>query len=174
VTAPDGGSLTYKWKYYSGYGKNDNDYSKAVLLEGKTSNSIEPAEKGYYYLIATNTKNNNALETVSPAIRVTNKAIAPTISNYLADGVIQSIQDNTIYVSINAEISCDAKVNSTDFDEILYQWQKRNSETKEYEDILGATSVTYKVLEKGIYKCVIANKYNEDRAFVTSLPFNAE
>jgi len=34
VTAPDNGVLTYKWKYYSGYSKNDDDYSKAVILEG--------------------------------------------------------------------------------------------------------------------------------------------
>ena len=174
VTTPDNGTLTYKWKYYSGYGKNDNDYSKAVILEDQTSNSIEITEKGHYYLIATNTKNNNSLDTISPAIRVTNRAIAPTISNYLADGTIQSIQDNTVYVSVNAEISCDAKVNSTDFDEILYQWQKRNSETKKYENIIGETNIAYKVTESGIYKCIITNRYNEDEASVASLPFNAE
>jgi hypothetical protein len=85
ITQNDNGTLTYLWKHAEGYSKEDGIISNAKqIAEGAT---IKIKELGHYWLMVTNTYNNNSIVCEPPKpIRVTEPAEAPIITGYQKNG----------------------------------------------------------------------------------------
>lgn len=163
VSTVDNGDLAYKWKYYAGYSKDDDKYADASADDAKVkdnfTNSITINEKGHYYLVATNTKNNNSIDAVAPAIRVTEGASIPTITGYKVGNDVYTT--SPVSASINSALSY-VKGTITNTDNIYtYQWYKQDA-NQTYVPIEGAITEIYSPKEIGAYKCKITNYYNED------------
>ena len=170
IAQNDNGTLDYQWKRAEGYSKDDGIISNATLIKDAINKNIEIKELGHYWLIVTNTYNNNSIVCEPPRpIRVTGPAKAPTISNYFVNGNPVTLSDNSIYISTGDKINC--IVNAQLSDSIAYQWQQRNKTTGIYENIEGATEAIYTVVGDGSYKCECINIYNEDRNSILSAPF---
>ena len=139
--SPDGLALTYQW-YKSNY---DEDFSKAVMIEGATSSVyvIESAEKSnQYYCVATDTEGNSEDE----AYKVCVKSIA------FEDGW----NSNQISVKAHGQAVLKSTAYSMLGNKLKYQWSKWNEEENDYEVIEGAdqsTLVVDDITEKSAYRC---------------------
>ena len=113
----------------------------------------------YYYLFASNFKNEDTTNAYSDSVRVTLPAQKIAISAYLVDGAPTLVENGFVMVRLNGvakNIGVQVASDGIPTDEISYQW---------YEDevkIDGAVSPTYTATQSGAYKVIVTNTYNTD------------
>ena len=162
----DGGELSYQW-YYS----TTDDWNNAIMQDGETSNIITVNKEGFYFLKATNKKNNSESKNHSLAITTAYAPSTPVISKYKVDGqTIESVNETGIVVSGLKELSITI---NEDFlvhkDIISYQWKKASGDT--LIPIPGATNSNYIPNGSGSYKCTVTNTYKGHSVSETSYTF---
>lgn len=166
IIPQDKGILSYQWKYSSNYAQSDASneelLKEAIDLEGKTDKKISIDKLGRYWLMVTNTYNNDSI-VCSPkkAIRATEAATIPTITNFSINGELKALAA-TIQTSIGKEIAY-ILGNVVNTDAIYtYQWMRQVENG--WEDVPGATAEKYTPSNAGGYACRITNHYNESTA----------
>lgn len=166
ITPQDEGDLSYQWKYSPNYAyseaSNEELLSGATDLIGETKEEISIDRLGRYWLMVTNTCNNDSIICApKKAIRVTEAATTPTITKFSINGELKALAA-TIQTSIGKEISY-ILGNTVNTDTIYtYQWMRQIENG--WEDIPGATTEKCTPSNAGGYACRITNHYNESTA----------
>lgn len=164
IKSQDKGILSYQWKYYPGYGKEDNKIELATNIANATNEKYEAKELGHYWLIVTNVYNNDTIicNPINP-IRVTEFPTPPTITNFEINGQISALE-HTKMINLNSEISY-IKGQTVNTDGIYeYQWLKQNAQG--WEEVVGQTAEKFKPTTSGAYACRITNVYNGERSSI--------
>lgn len=146
----DGGSIANLW-YRNAEQDNANtaEIYKNAIGEEVTTNSCEVHEEGYYYLKATNNKNNSQSKTYSNALQVVFDADEPEINQHTVNGVGRTEFPTVCAVGDLVAIKVDAPKHGS----ISYQWLNNN------EPIIGATNNYYSITAAGSYVCQVTNTY---------------
>lgn len=173
VEVSDGGDITYGWRY----NPIEDNPETATIKEGQVNEIDVSEEQGYYYLFATNNKNNDTNMAYSEAIRVTDPAAAlksNEITYYVNDNLVTTPGEEPIYASPNDLIKVEAtpEISNIRYDTFSYRWQTLDkTDTNSYIDIPEATNPEYTPIASGSYKCVITTIYNTDTIETVSKQF---
>ena len=180
ITAEDGGSIRAIWKE-STENNNENateieEPEKTGIAQITTSLSINPSEIDeevgkYYFINASNSKNNDTTFSTSDPIRITYPIIDPDLEYYVNE-VINNDNNIELYWPnyISSGLSLKVQTNNGRFDgEAQYQWQRRASGS--YQNIEGAINNIYEVSESGTYKCIVSISYNGTNRNIESSTF---
>lgn len=180
ITAEDGGSIRAIWKE-STENNNENateieEPEKTGIAQITTSLSINPSEIDeevgkYYFINASNSKNNDTTFSTSEPIRITYPIIDPDLEYYVNE-VINNDNNIELYWPnyISSGLSLKVQTNNGRFDgEAQYQWQRRASGS--YQNIEGAINNIYEVSEPGTYKCIVSISYNGTNRNIESSTF---
>lgn len=171
VESPDSGELVYNWKFNA-----IEDNPNTAIDEDNITGEIDVTDKpGYYYLCATNNKNNDSSIGYSDVVRVTYPAVAlkPNEIVYYTNGELADTSETQIFANAKETIGVEVVPESSNnnYDSFEYQWQVRNKETSSYDDIIDATTTEYLPLIGGLYQCVITTIYNTDTIQTESKQF---
>ena len=168
ITAEDGGSIRAIWKEST---ENNNDNAVEINNTEKTGDaqipinlSVNPSdinkETGKYYFInASNSKNNDTTFSVSEPIRITYPIIDPDLKHYVNEVINNDNNIELYWPNYASELSLKVETSGGRFDgDAQYQWQRRASGS--YQNIEGAINNIYEVSEPGTYKCIVSISYN--------------
>lgn len=162
VSVADSGTLSHQW-YYSATAvdKPATGLGEANKLPDEIGVSLKNVkQEGFYYLFASNFKNEDTTDAYSESIRVTLPAQKVTIRAYLVDGQPQVADSTGLMVRLNGTTkTIGVLVNDEGIptDGISYQWYDIDG-----NEISGATAATYTVASAGVLKVVVTNTYNTD------------
>lgn len=167
----DNGEVSYQW-----YHNIINEWDSATLEEGKTTNTIEADKEGFYFLKATNRKNNSESKNPSDAVATAHAPTQPEINGYKVAGQLQSnvSEDTGIVVRGLLELSVIVDETSLTYkDTVKYQWHNVGSQNGQdiLVDIPGATYANYTPTVGGTYKCTVTNTYKGHSSSRTSVVF---
>jgi hypothetical protein len=157
----DNGTVTTEWL------KGDTaDFTTAeTISDTANKDTIGVTDEGYYFLQATNSKNNDETSAHSIYIRVTNPVEAPKISSYLLDGgkldvdpvsgaqiAMDGVKSKVIQVVVDESVPHDA---------FTYQWYRKVGDSLTVLD--GETSSSYEIPYNAIgrnYVVIVTNERN--------------
>lgn len=171
ASVEDNGEITYQWYFAS------TDNWDAVKPEADaTSDTIEATKEGFYFLKATNHKNNSESKDHSLSVATAYAPSVPEISSYRVAGQLQNDVSEAQGIVVRGLLEMAVIVDEASLtyrDNVTYQWY--NVGTQNGEDILvpipGATGFSYTPVIGGTYKCVATNTYKGHSASVTSIVF---
>lgn len=169
ITAEDGGSIRAIWKKST---ENNSENATEIDNTEKTGTaqitialSVNPSdidkEVGKYYFInASNSKNNDTTFSTSESIRITYPMVNPVLKYYVND-----IPNNDANIELywpnyaSSRLTLKVETDGGRFDgEAQYQWKRLTGGS--YQNIEGAIANTYEVSETGTYKCNVSISYN--------------
>lgn len=167
----DNGDISYQW-----YHNTINEWKSATAEEGATTNTIEADKEGFYFLKATNRKNNSESKNPSEAVATAHAPTQPAIAGYKVAGQLQSnvSVDTGIVVRGLLELSVVVDEASLAYkDTVKYQWHNVGSQNGQdiLVDIPGATHANFTPTVGGTYKCTVTNSYKGHNSSVTSVVF---
>ena len=163
----DNGEISYQW-YFS----TTDDWNNVILQNGETNNTITADKEGFYFLKATNRKNNSESKNHSLAVATAYAPSTPVISGYKIDGQLQNtnINETGIVVSGLKELSIVVdELSLLHKDIISYQWYQVSGDI--LIPIQGATRSSYNPNASGQYKCTVTNTYKGHSSSITSYAF---
>lgn len=171
ASVEDGGSISYQWYF------NSTDSWEAAAPEANaTSNTIEANKEGFYFLKATNAKNNSESKNPSLSVATAYAPSVPVISGYRVADVMQNDVNEATGIVVRGLLKMSVIVDESSLtykDNLAYQWY--NAGTQNGEEILvavpGATSFEYTPIVGGTYKCIVTNTYKGHSASVNSFLF---
>lgn len=153
ATSDTGNKLKYQW-YYDDKGTFWDDELSRTPLVGETSNTLkidfsENMHKAYYVVVD---------DGVCPNVTGTRAIIDSGLLAYFDE----SYETYAMYRMEEGDSKTFTVVAETPLDKpITYQWQQRNRENWELEDIKGANAKSYTVTKPGEYNCFITDGYGE-------------
>lgn len=144
------GTTSVQWYYNAAADKID----EATPISDAINNNYVATEEGYYYLKATNTRNEESLISNSEAVMANFDASMPVISNHYINNVAQNQEAPSYAAEIgnSLKVTIDTLAYSS---EVTYEWVRVSGETETHMvdgDMLEVT-------ETGNYKCIIKNTY---------------
>ena len=167
----DNGEISYQWYY-----NIENKWDGAIIEEGKTSNTIEVDKEGFFFLKATNKKNNSESKNPSDAIITTYAPSKPTIDGYKVAGQLQNDVNPQTGIVVRGLLEMNIIVDEAKLtykDNVTYQWY--NVGMQEGKDILveipGANRASYTPTIGGSYKCIVTNTYKNHSESESSVIF---
>ena len=164
VSVADNGTLTHQWYYSATPIENPSSLNEANKLPEEINVSLKNVkQEGYYYLFASNFKNEDTTNAYSDSIRVTLPAQKIAISAYLVDGVPTVVDGTFIMIHSNGvakNIGVQVASEGIPTDGISYQWYEIQAASVNKID--GAISSTYTTAKPGAYKVIVTNTYNTD------------
>ena len=167
ASTTDNGEISYQW-YFS----TTDDWNNVILQNGETNNTITADKEGFYFLKATNRKNNSESKNHSLAVATAYAPSTPVISGYKIDGQLQNtnINETGIVVSGLKELSIVVdELCLLHKDIISYQWYQVSGDI--LIPIQGATRSSYNPNASGQYKCTVTNTYKGHSSSITSYAF---
>ena len=165
ASTTDNGEISYQW-YFS----TTDDWNNVILQNGETNNTITADKEGFYFLKATNRKNNSESKNHSLAVATAYAPSTPIISGYKVDGQLQNINEAGILVSGLKELSIVVdELSLLHKDIISYQWYQVSGDI--LIPIQGATRSSYNPNASGQYKCTVTNTYKGHSSSITSYAF---
>lgn len=163
----DNGEMSYQW-YFS----PTDDWNNVILQNGETNNTITADKEGFYFLKATNRKNNSESKNHSLAVATAYAPSTPVITGYRVGGQLYDadVNETGIVVSGLKELSIIVDESSLSYkDTISYQWYEASGDN--LIPIQGATRSSYNPNTSGRYKCTVTNTYKGHNSSVTSHAF---
>ena len=163
----DNGEMSYQW-YFS----PTDDWNNVILQNGETNNTITADKEGFYFLKATNRKNNSESKNHSLAVATAYAPSTPVITGYRVGGQLYDadVNETGIVVSGLKELSIIVDELSLSYkDTISYQWYEASGDN--LIPIQGATRSSYNPNTSGRYKCTVTNTYKGHNSSVTSHAF---
>lgn len=166
----DGGQLSYQW-YFSNKNFID-DYNPAAPIADATGTTITADKEGFYFLKATNSKNNSLSKNYSDPVLTSYAPSVPDIVLYKVDGTRQDTMPVILHdLGVILEVVVNPSLEHRG--EITYQWysvSKVNGE-EVLTKLFGEESSQFTVVANGSYKCVVTNTYNTYTAEFESQEF---
>lgn len=162
----DNGEISYQW-YYS----TTDNWDNTIRQDEETSNTITANKEGFYFLKATNRKNNSESKNHSLAITTAFAPSIPIISEYKVDDQVQIANETGIIVEGLKKLSITIHEDFLVYRGIIsYQWNKVSGDT--LIPISGAINSNYTPVASGLYKCTVTNTYKGHSASQTSYVFS--
>lgn len=150
-TTTESGETLTQW-YYS---LTENELDDAAPIAEATSNSCVAMAEGYYFIKATNTRNNDSLISTSNPIIATFDASEPVIINYYINDIVKNKDDTSYAAEINNTLK--VEIGSLAYSEMIdYSWVKL---TDEGDSIVASGSNTFIPTDNGNYQCIVKNTY---------------
>ena len=166
------GELSNAWYF----GNSDKFEESKIDANLGTSNTIVPEAEGYYFLKATNQRNNSNSKLASEGVLATYHASVPRITNHFIndspqtanDGYIANLKKGTMKVAIGPLSYSD------DPNKLKYEWYYKGTEDGTYALVENGTKVgesDFTPVNIGYYYCKIYNTYKGDTSFFDSTEF---
>lgn len=154
------GELNYQW-FYGDTEKFEESKLSDKFNENQTT--ITPVVEGYYFLKATNNRNNNSSKEASEGVLATYHASKPQIiGHYVGENAANG---DTIFNDNKAAISIALGVmeHSDDQNNLKYEWYYRIDKTVDYSLIQTLNGDSKLVPQnEGYYQCKVYNTYRGD------------
>lgn len=169
ATVADNGEVSYQWYY-----NIENTWDGAILEDGETANTIEVDKEGYFFLKATNKKNNSESKNPSEAVVTAYAPSRPNIAGYKVAGQLQNDVNEESGIVVRGLLELSVVVNESELtykDSVTYQWfnvVRQDDGTDVLVSISGATRASYTPTIGGSYNCVVTNTYKNHDSSVTS------
>ena len=139
----DNGTLVTNW-----YQSVSNNSADATIIQDATTNTYIPTTEGYYFVQASNSKNNDTVTVFSEPIWVHYSASEIGDLNYF----VNNVQVTNLAVDIGSVLSITFN-QLTHSENVQYQWYRGT------ELIPDATTNSYHADQEGNYYCIITNNY---------------